>query len=413
MIKDYEFDEIKIVKKNEKIIIGYVNKIYKKFLYPLFEGKINDWTKRVKFYSNYDKLTFINLFSNRSFKDIYQYPIFPMLYNHINYKRDMSKHIGFQELCDSAKTRAEMIKTAYKYTLDESEENPISGIIRLFNTHYSNPVYVSNFLMRLFPYSFPCIELQGDNFDSAARLFYTVEGMMKNTLTQKSDLRELIPELFYLPEMFINKNKIDFGQLENNDTIDNVKINGKNDQFEKYKFLSEMRDNLEKESNINLWIDLIFGINQKENKNKEIYYEKESYVKYENNKKILFDKINMESTDFGLLPYQLFDKKFPSFKINDDLIKKLEEYNIERIDKEHFVNADNPLKIFVCLGCNSLDPNYLKIINKSSGNIIGENNAKINNNIYFLGDVFGSVKILNMKIKKIMKKNYQNQKLRK
>ena len=40
----------------------------------------------------------INLFSNRSFRDVFQYPIFRTLFNIVKKKRNMGAHIGFQEI---------------------------------------------------------------------------------------------------------------------------------------------------------------------------------------------------------------------------------------------------------------------------------------------------------------------------
>ena len=45
---------------------------------------------------------------------------------------------------------------------------------------YSNCVYVSNFMIRLFPYSFCAIELQGDGFDDPNRLFFSIDETFYN-----------------------------------------------------------------------------------------------------------------------------------------------------------------------------------------------------------------------------------------
>ena len=44
-----------------------------------------------------------------------------------------------------------------------------------FNTNYSNNVYTCSYLLRLFPYSFIDIEIQGDGFDDPNRLFHFIE----------------------------------------------------------------------------------------------------------------------------------------------------------------------------------------------------------------------------------------------
>ena len=94
----------------------------------------------------------------------------------------------------------------------------------LFSTHYSNPVYASNFLLRIFPYTLSSIEYQGDGFDSSNRLFFSIKKTMENTLAQKSDLRELIPDMYYFPDLYFNKNECKFGTLFGGDKFIKPKI---------------------------------------------------------------------------------------------------------------------------------------------------------------------------------------------
>ena len=49
-------------------------------MFPLFYDRPSKWDTKLLFYNNYDLLAIINLLSNHSFKDLYQYPIFPILY---------------------------------------------------------------------------------------------------------------------------------------------------------------------------------------------------------------------------------------------------------------------------------------------------------------------------------------------
>ena len=65
-------------------------------------------------------------------------------------------------------------------------------------------MYVSHYLSRLFPYSFNMIEIQGESFDCAERLFFSVKNAFYSSTREKCDLRELIPEFFTLPEIFLN-----------------------------------------------------------------------------------------------------------------------------------------------------------------------------------------------------------------
>ena len=47
--------------------------------------------------------------------------------------------------------------------------------------------------------------LQSGKFDHPNRLFHSVAQSWRNCQRDTSDVKELIPEFFYLPEMFVNK----------------------------------------------------------------------------------------------------------------------------------------------------------------------------------------------------------------
>ena len=392
-----------------KILIGFYNKKYERYFYPLFKSKKSIYLS--KFLSKYDILIFINLFSNRSFKDLYQYPIFPMFYDIIKHKRDMEKHIGFQE-CKSlpaSTKRVEQINESYESSLEENDNQGKSQTVSLFNIYYSNAVFTSNFLIRVFPYSFSCIELQGNGFDNPNRLFYSIDSVMKNSLTQKCDLRELIPEFFYFHELFINKNNLEFNRTDDDRDIDDVKIiyNNQNEKNEDiYIFLTKMRNLLEKEENLNEWIDLIFGSKSEKDKNNRQYYPKESKANFENNEKIINDKIIMDCADFGLIPFKLFKKNFPSIK--KDNIDKLKIYNNSTFNEDHFSNNLNPMKTCICLGRTIIEKKYLNIYKKKIEKL--KDHLKLLNNqldeFYFLfvGDIFGRITIYQINAKNCPKK---------
>ena len=41
-----------------------------------------------------------------------------------------------------------------------------------------------------------------------------MEGSLKNSLRDSSDVRELIPEFYFMPEMFVNLNRCNFGKKQ-------------------------------------------------------------------------------------------------------------------------------------------------------------------------------------------------------
>ena len=176
-------------------------------------NNLNEFISLIKTNSNdiciFDIILMINLISNRSYIDLNQYPIFPLLYFYNKeykiFERDLNECIGFQSQQNETKRRKELFIQTYNIFENNQDNNS-----HLFNTHYSNIIYTSNYMIRLFPYSFIAIELQGDGFDDPNRLFYSIERSFYNISSQKSDIRELIPEFFYFPEMFMNLNYLNF-----------------------------------------------------------------------------------------------------------------------------------------------------------------------------------------------------------
>ena len=416
------------VKENEnfknityhKIITLYYNKKYISTMFPLCFSERLDPKKIIKFYNNYDLLTIINLLSNRSFRDLYQYPIFPILYkpnnildNEKNQERDLGQHIGYQELNEKNKERKELIEETYNASLQDGTimiGNVGESKPHLFGTHYSNIVYSCNYLIRIFPYSLIGVELQGDGFDSPNRLFYSIQKTMINTLAQKSDLREMIPELYYFPDIFTNINDLCFGKLADGKDISNVSIkenkdNEDEDPYEKYEYLAKCKDYLEFSNlKLNEWINLIFGINQsstvpqKKGEEKRIYYRNELDIcfKYEDQKKYMNDIIIMQEYEFGIQPIQIFNDKFPDlkdkYKDSSKLYENIKQYNMNQFKQQHLIIKGDKEKCFICEGYNNIYPDYVKLISLDYEKYFKKKDDSI---IYFhylfVGDVFGNI----------------------
>lgn len=65
---------------------------------------------------------------------------------------------------------------------------------------------------------------QGGKFDHADRLFQSIEGTYKNCLSNTSDVKELIPEFFYMPEFLMNSNSYHFGVKQDGEPIGDVSL---------------------------------------------------------------------------------------------------------------------------------------------------------------------------------------------
>ena len=344
--------------------LGWYNIKYKKVLWPLFNEPINKFELKNICYSNFDKLIILNLFSNRSFNDLNQYPVFPMLYDVIGKKRIMEEPIGFQELTEESISRKQLIIDTYEYEVNHENEGNDHTEKFIFSLLYSNIIYTCNFLIRVYPYSIIAIEYQGDGFDDPHRLFFSIKSTFLNTLNQRSDLRELIPELFYFSALFSNINELKLNKLSNGHEIDNVIVQDWNeDKTQKFIFLKNMRNYLENEEKLNLWIDLIFGIKKEFNEKKQRYYDKNNNIEFCSNNKILNDSLLMQSYDFGVLPYQLLDSQFPEkTKIPSDIEESIYNFNIEQFKKEHYYCFRSEKESFICIGEQTINLEYIKIL---------------------------------------------------
>ena len=396
----YFFKQIKI--KEDKTL-GWYNPIYSDILTPLFSERMDIWNEKKYYYSNFDTLMIINLFSNRSFNDLNQYPVFPMLYNTIRLKRTINQPIGFQEITKESLARKELIKNTYSYDAENEDEDNETSFFSLF---YSNITYTCNYLIRVFPYSFIAIEYQGDGFDDPNRLFFSIKSTFFNTLNQRADLRELIPEMYYFPPLFYNINEIELKKITSGKEIDNVIIEDWNeDELKKFEFLKNLRNELENENNLNQWIDLIFGKNMEFNENRERYYNKNNHISLEPDENIFKDDIIMQSYDFGVLPLKLFEDKFPNKpNISNDIKKKIYNFNINKFNEDHINCLCYGKESFICKGEKGINGQYMKIIEQIKSNIfVGflkslknflpfENSEERNNiNYLFVGDIFGNL----------------------
>ena len=93
-----------------------------------------------------------------------------------------------------------------------------------YGTHYSSPGVVFNFLVRLSPYTEAARTLQGGRFDLSDRLFSPIKVCWHSVTTEVSDVRELLPEFYYLPEFLINIENHDFGLTQLKKRIHNVEL---------------------------------------------------------------------------------------------------------------------------------------------------------------------------------------------
>ncbi|XP_071822216.1 neurobeachin-like protein 1 isoform X2 [Apostichopus japonicus] len=227
-------------------------------------GLTQKWVNRE--ISNFEYLMQLNTIAGRTYNDLSQYPVFPWILQDYQSDvldltnpevfRDLSKPIGVLN-----PNHVEGVKNRYESFEDPSGEMPKFH----YGTHYSNPAGVMHYLVRMEPFTTLHINLQGGKFDYADRQFHSVPSSFHNLMEGPNDVKELIPEFFYLPEFLVNANNFDLGVLQGHgERVDDVILpkwaRSPEDFIYKHKLALESDYVSE---HLNDWIDLIFGYKQK------------------------------------------------------------------------------------------------------------------------------------------------------
>ena len=368
---------LKARKKNNKKKLKI--KLSKKFL------RWKEWRM-----STFELLMWLNIYSNRSYNDISQYPVFPWVLsnyedpikndsNNYNY-RDLTLPMGMMELNEEGERRKELFMETYDILKNESDGSMKPYI---YGSNYSNPMYVCNFMMRLFPFTHISIELQGNKFDDANRLFLSVKNSFLNSITQKTDVRELIPEFFYLPEIFININGLNMGVEENGNKVNDVLTPCKNNPYEFILTMKTVLENEDISSSIQNWFDLIFGYKSK-GKEAELannLFTESSYQEDININNIEDKESFLRRVEFGLIPSQIMTKECSKREKKEDIItdKQIMDNSAKLISSEAKVGNEQDKDIF------KDDVLLLKVKYTSLDTLtlILNNNIIIEKNIYY------------------------------
>ena len=437
----------------KKILLGYYKDIGDNYEYSNILN-IKEMWKNCKI-SCFEYLMWVNIYGNRSFRDISQYPVFPWIIS--NYKtetfneiiekksfRNLKIPMGLSCFNEKAKERQEGYITTYrlmsldlkddelidfKISDEDFEEDDmctpnenttpsnsnnnninnntntktITGIMDkitdtslpkipkynyniekvyknlsieyekipyLFGSHYSNAMYISHYMGRIFPYALTMIEIQGPGFDCAERLFICIDKTFFSASNEKCDVRELIPEFYFMPELFMNINKLNFGEIEINNYLGAItyydelfeknnkqrKITVEDVLFPKwckdnpFLFVTKCRELFENNSliDINSWIDIIFGYYQRGQPAQQIgnLFLPSSYDGVINfrlkDEELILNRFESEYKmrlfELGVNPTKVFDKKLYERK---KYLRQITDIK-GNIDKNFkFINAEN------------------------------------------------------------------------
>ena len=381
-----------------------------------FEKKkyLNKWQEASL--STLDYLLLINKYSDRSYNVLSHYLILPWLMRNYNDKYNVENHRNFS-LPAFIKSKEELNKI-----IKEDEWN--NGYACHFPNLYSNYMYVTHYLFRIYPHINNQIKLQDGKFDEPARQFHSLVSTFGIFKENPQVNMELIPEFYFIPELFLNLNYCLFGIYTKDKQvymINNLSIEPN------FHFILEIINyhqlNINSESfssQINRWIDYVFGENQICDKKDDVnYFPLECYEKFlkeeineefekirtiyknrkqeieKNNlkedvetKKVLISEINKaisnikeslnKSYFYGHTPSQLFTKSHPTFnkKIETKMYNLSNSNNYQIILKNEKITLEN--KDFLYMA-ESSKGNYFYIICDHEILVFNKNLKLINN----------------------------------
>ena len=274
--------------------------------------------------SNFEYLMALNHHASRSTNDLTQYPVMPWILcdytsDHLDLEdeavyRDLSQPVGcLGEDGRRSQSRVDDVEARYE-SLESIDMTPYH-----YGSHYSNSGFVLHYLVRMEPYTTSSIVLQGGHFDHADRMFDSLQQTWHGVTHAASDVKELIPEFFYQPEMFVNNNGIDFGLRQDGRVLDGVELPPWAKSAD--DFVRIHREALESEHvslHLHHWIDHIFGTLQgpsgKDGFNDFHPYSYEGTVrdmKLDAEEESVRRGVLSHVDNFGQTPARLFKKRHP------------------------------------------------------------------------------------------------------
>ncbi|KAJ9452671.1 BEACH domain-containing protein lvsB [Diplonema papillatum] len=309
--------------------------------------------------TNFQYLMSLNTMAGRSFNDLTQYPIFPhVIADYTSETLDLSDAKSYRDLTRpmGALTEERRQKAARKYseTLEmyRMESPTVAGPgaastrkpgfrlpgwgkkeiqdatdIDLYalppyhhGTHFSNRATVLYYCVRLQPFTDYFCELNDLRMDVADRSFHNIDWSWRlSSAVSTTDVKELTPEFFYLPDFLVNTNKVKLGVKQDKVPVNHVELPPWA-QNNPRVFVAMQRKALEGEhcsKHLHHWIDLIFGYKTTKDAAIEAYncfhpFAYESAVNIDS----IVDPVKRQSTidiinNFGQMPSQLLTKPHP------------------------------------------------------------------------------------------------------
>ncbi|MEQ2272714.1 hypothetical protein XENORESO_008674, partial [Xenotaenia resolanae] len=213
--------------------------------------------------SNFEYLMFLNTIAGRTYNDLNQYPVFPwVLTNYDSEQLDLTLPGNFRDLSKPVGALNPKRAAFYseRYETGEDDQTPPCH----YDSHYSTAATTLHWLLRIEPFTTFFLGANNNKFDHPDRTFSAITRSWRNCQRDTLDVKELIPEFYYLPEMFVNNNGYHLGMREDGTMICDVDLPAWAKKPEDFVRINRMA--LESEfvsCQLHQWIDLIFGYKQR------------------------------------------------------------------------------------------------------------------------------------------------------
>ncbi|EAY03378.1 Beige/BEACH domain containing protein [Trichomonas vaginalis G3] len=286
---------------------------------------IKEFTEKWQKYqiSTFDYLLEINHFASRTFADITQYPIFPWIlsnYSSETKELDLSSDKNYRDLSKPPSS----ISPEKSVKIFKDFE---------FSQGISTPGEISAFMIRTEPFTTIKINLNGGFFDR--KIFSSLEEEWNNFFVDPNDTRELIPEFFSFPEMFLNINHLYLNHMS-----EDVQLPGYCHSPDEFVYLNRkaLESNFVSQK-IHQWIDFTFGVLQRKLKSCE--YRKELYDDiFDSNPNE--DFVDICCLNLGQMPKQVFTTNHLERNIieSNQFKTKRFQHGIDKIVSSSFHNNE-------------------------------------------------------------------------
>lgn len=209
------------------------------------------WQKRE--ISNFEYLMFLNTIAGRTYQDLNQYPVFPwILTNYESKDLDLSQPTNFRDLSKPIGALNSERRDEFIDRFNSWDNNQVPAFH--YGTHYSTAAFTLSWLIRIEPFFSIYLSIQDGTMEDRSRLFTSIrDSWISSLMGGQQNVKELIPEFFFLPELFYSNN-----------ILKNVKLPPWANSPEHFIRIHRMALESDLVScQLHQWIDLIFGYKQR------------------------------------------------------------------------------------------------------------------------------------------------------